>query len=100
MRPVLAARDGARVQALADELGGLETAVANVEDAASMRALVERGDVLLATVGPFTRYGTPALAAAVDAGAHYIDSTGEAPFIREVFERWGPRAPRTRAVRC
>jgi short subunit dehydrogenase-like uncharacterized protein len=92
VRPVLAARNRARVQALADELGGLETAVANVEDAASVRALVERGDVLLATVGPFMRYGTPALAAAVDAGAHYVDSTGEAPFIRAVFERWGPRA--------
>ncbi len=30
--------------------------------------------------------------AAIDAGAHYLDSTGETPFIRAVFERWGPRA--------
>jgi short subunit dehydrogenase-like uncharacterized protein len=91
-RPVLAARNRARLEQLADELGGLETQVADVEDPASVRALVERGDVLLSTVGPFTRHGTPALAAAVDAGAHYVDSTGEAPFIRQVFEHWGPRA--------
>ena len=91
-RPVLAARNRARVQALAEELGGLESAVADVNDPASVRALVERGDVLLATVGPFMRYGEVALAAAIDAGAHYVDSTGEAPFIREVFGRWGPRA--------
>ncbi|HSZ68805.1 MAG TPA: saccharopine dehydrogenase NADP-binding domain-containing protein, partial [Solirubrobacteraceae bacterium] len=91
-RPVLAARDRGRVEALAAELGGLESAVADVRDARSVRALVARGDVLLSTVGPFTRYGEAALAAAVDAGAHYVDSTGEAPFIRAVFERWGPRA--------
>lgn len=91
-RPVLAGRDRGRLEALAAELGGLETAVANVADPRSVRALVGRGDVLLATVGPFMRYGEAALAAAVDAGAHYVDSTGEAPFIRAVFERWGPRA--------
>ena len=34
----------------------------------------------------------PAAAAATTAGAHYIDSTGEPPFIREVFERYGPAA--------
>jgi short subunit dehydrogenase-like uncharacterized protein len=91
-RPVLAARNRSRLEQLADELGGLETQVADVGDPSSVRALVERGDVLLSTVGPFMRYGTPALAAAVDAGAHYVDSTGEAPFIREVFEHWGARA--------
>ncbi len=91
-RPVLAARDRARVEALAAELGGLEIAVADVADPRSVRALVQRGDVLLTTVGPFMRYGEAALVAAIDAGAHYVDSTGESPFIRDVFERWSPRA--------
>jgi short subunit dehydrogenase-like uncharacterized protein len=94
-RPVLAARDGARVSALADELGGLEWAVADVSGVggtASVRALVERGDVLVSCVGPFQRWGAPAVEAAIDAGAHYLDSTGETPFIRRVFEHWGPRA--------
>jgi short subunit dehydrogenase-like uncharacterized protein len=91
-RPVLAARDGARVRALADELGGLEWAVADVGRPESVRALVERGDVLVSCVGPFQRWGAPAVEAAIDAGAHYLDSTGETPFIRRVFEEWGPRA--------
>ena len=56
------------------------------------RDLVERDDVLVTTVGPFARWGEPALRAAVDKGAHYLDSTGEPPFIRGVFETWGPRA--------
>ncbi|MCW3014090.1 MAG: saccharopine dehydrogenase [Solirubrobacterales bacterium] len=91
-RPVLAARNPERLQALAAELGGLPTRVADVEDPTSVAALVQRGDVLLSTVGPFTRWGAPAVEAALAKGAHYLDSTGEGAFIRRVFEGWGPRA--------
>jgi short subunit dehydrogenase-like uncharacterized protein len=91
-RPVLAARSEARVRALAEELGGLDWALADVERPESVHALVERGDVLVSTVGPFTRWGEPAVQAAVAAGAHYLDSTGEGAFIREVFERHGAGA--------
>jgi short subunit dehydrogenase-like uncharacterized protein len=48
--------------------------------------------VLVSTVGPFMRWGEPAVRAAIDAGAHYLDSTGEPPFIRAVFERHGVAA--------
>jgi short subunit dehydrogenase-like uncharacterized protein len=91
-RPLLVARDRARVEALAAELGGLESAVAEVARPAGLAELVEAGDVLVTTVGPFARWGDAALDAAIGAGAHYIDSTGEPAFIRRVFEREGPRA--------
>jgi short subunit dehydrogenase-like uncharacterized protein len=91
-RPLLAGRSQARLRALATELGGLDTAVADVGRPESVADLVEAGDVLVTTVGPFTRWGEPALRAAIDKGAHYVDSTGEPPFIRDVFETWGPRA--------
>src|SRR3954451_3549816 len=91
-RPVLAARNPERVVALAAELGGLETGVAEVSQPAAIRALLEPGDVLISTVGPFSRWGEAAVTAAIEAGAHYLDSTGEPPFIREVFERHGPAA--------
>lgn len=95
--PVLAARDRKRAEALAIELAGSQQPAAEVLEADvhrpdTVRALVERGDVLVSTVGPFTRWGSAAVEAAVAAGAHYLDSTGEPGFIREVFERWGPRA--------
>jgi short subunit dehydrogenase-like uncharacterized protein len=54
--------------------------------------------VLVTTVGPFQRFGAPAVAAATDAGAVYLDSTGEPPFLRRVFEEFGPRAARTGAA--
>jgi short subunit dehydrogenase-like uncharacterized protein len=93
-RPVLAGRDAERLATLAKQLGGLDTAVADADRPDALRALVERGDVLVSTVGPFAHYGEPAVEAAIAAGASYLDSTGEGPFIREVFERHGPRARR------
>jgi short subunit dehydrogenase-like uncharacterized protein len=92
--PVLAARSPERLEKLGQELG-LETQVADVTDPATVRALVERGDVLISTVGPFVRWGEAAVEAAIDAGAAYLDTTGEPTFIRRVFEQYGPAAART-----
>jgi len=93
-RPLLVARNAARVGALAGELG-LESAVADATAPgaeAAIAALLSPGDVLVSTVGPFVRWGEPAVRAAIAAGATYLDCTGEPPFIRSVFERHGPAA--------
>jgi short subunit dehydrogenase-like uncharacterized protein len=92
VRPLLAGRNAASLAEMARAMDGLETAVADVSDPASVRSLLEPGDVMLATVGPFARFGDPAAEAAIDAGANYLDSTGEPAFIRRVFEEFGPRA--------
>ena len=97
-RPVLAGRNPAKLAPLAERLGGLETAVADVTEPGSLSSLLGRGDVLVTTVGPFLRLGEPAVEAAVEAGAVYLDSTGEPPFIRRVFEQHGPRAAHTGAT--
>jgi short subunit dehydrogenase-like uncharacterized protein len=102
--PVLAGRDQGRLSALAARLARAgdgtepETAVAAAEAPGALRDLIGAGDVLVSTAGPFMKVGRPVLAAAVDAGAVYLDSTGEPPFIRAVFEEFGPRAERTGAV--
>ena len=97
-RPVLAGRNPDKLTLLAERLGGLETARADVTDPAAVRALLDPGDVLVTTVGPFLRLGEPAVAAATEAGAVYLDSTGEPPFVRRVFEEFGPRADRATLV--
>jgi short subunit dehydrogenase-like uncharacterized protein len=95
LEPVLAARTQSKLDELAAELGAdLETRTADVSDPPSVAALVELGDVLVTTVGPFAKWGQPAAAAATTKRAHYIDSTGEPQFIREVFERYAPPAER------
>lgn len=97
-RPVLAGRSEERVAALADRLGGLEWRVADVARPGSVFALVAEGDVLISTVGPFARWGEPAVRAALAAPAVYLDSTGEPPFIRRVHEEFGPPAARAGAT--
>ncbi|GAA2531549.1 hypothetical protein [Winogradskya humida] len=39
--------------------------------------------------------GEPAANAAVTAGAHYLDTTGEPSFIRRIFDHYGPLAERS-----
>lgn len=105
MAPVLAGRSEDSLVELVAELAAhapLNAAptwqVANVGDPPTVRALVSSpDDVLVTTVGPFSRLGSAALDAAVDQGCGYVDSTGEPGFIRQVFEVAGPRAERTGA---
>jgi hypothetical protein len=93
VRPLLAGRDPARLEALASSLPvELPTAVADVNRPATLRRLVEPGNVLISTVGPFARWGDPAVEAAIEAGGVYLDSTGEATFIRRIFQRYGQAA--------
>jgi short subunit dehydrogenase-like uncharacterized protein len=97
-RPLLAGRSERRLAELAERLGGLERRIADVDRPDTVAALLEPGDVLLTTVGPFVRWGEPALRAAITARGVYIDSTGEPPFIRRVFEESGPPALRAGAT--
>jgi short subunit dehydrogenase-like uncharacterized protein len=43
-------------------------------------------DVVVSTVGPFTSLGRPVVDAAVAAGVHYVDSTGEPGFMQELYD--------------
>ncbi len=91
-RPVLAGRSPERLATLAEALGGLSWRQADVTVASSVQELGRAYDVLISTVGPFARLGEPVVAAAIDAGATYLDSSGEPAFIRRVFEDHGPQA--------
>jgi short subunit dehydrogenase-like uncharacterized protein len=92
LRPLLAGRDQARLRVVAGELGGLDVAVADAQQPDTVRDLLNAGDVLVTTVGPYARYGLSGLEAALEVGAHYLDVAGEPGFVRRVFEDYGPRA--------
>ncbi|MGE0519708.1 MAG: trans-acting enoyl reductase family protein [Candidatus Binatia bacterium] len=82
---LLAGRSRSRLEALARALGGADFAVARVEDSASLDALARRARVLINCAGPFVDLGEPVVRAAIGAGAHYADTTGEQPFVHDVF---------------
>lgn len=91
-------RVGCRVGAFAPIDSAPTWQVAEVGDQGSVNALLASpADVLVSTVGPFTHLGAPAITAAINAGASYVDSTGEPPFIREVFEHYDSKAQVTGA---
>jgi short subunit dehydrogenase-like uncharacterized protein len=92
-RMVLAGRNAAKLEILAEEIGdGAGARAVPLDDAAGLRNLLEPCAAVIACAGPFRLHGEPVLAAAVDARTHYLDTTGEQPFMRTVFERYGEAA--------
>jgi len=82
---LLAARNASKLQNLAAQLGGADTIVVDVCDQAALDALAGRAQVLINCVGPFVDYGEPVVRAAIAAGTHYLDTTGEQPFVKAMF---------------
>lgn len=69
-----------------------ETIVADVDDPASLKEMASRTRVVLNLVGPYTRYGRPVVEACVAARAHYLDISGEIPFVRQIIDAFNDRA--------
>lgn len=80
-----AARNREKLRRLAAEIDGVETSEVDVGDRDSLDRLAARSRVIINTVGPFIDYGEPVVRAAVANGAHYLDTTGEQPFMKAML---------------
>ena len=90
---ILSGRSEGKLRALAGELErDVPVQAAQLDDPRSLRALLSDCAVVIDCAGPFVRYGEPVLRAAVETSTHYLDTTGEQPYIRMAFERYGPGA--------
>ncbi len=89
---LIAGRDRGKLEALSEELGGVPLAAVAIDDPAGLREMLEPCSAVVACAGPFGLHGEPVVAAAVDTGTHYLDTTGEQGFMRMVFDRYGTRA--------
>ncbi|WP_338772787.1 saccharopine dehydrogenase NADP-binding domain-containing protein [Nocardia vulneris] len=65
---------------------------ADVESPASLDAMAARTRVVVTSVGPWLRYGENLVAAAVNAGCHYLDLTAEPPFVRWSIDKFHDQA--------
>ncbi len=90
LRWAAAARDRGRLQRALAQVGAHapELLQADVERPETLAALAARARVVLDLVGPYTRYGRPVIEACVQHGAHYVDLTGELPFVRAMIDRF------------
>jgi trans enoyl reductase len=100
-RIALAGRSTERLRAVRDTLGeSAQSWPVLAADAASPSTLNEmaaRTRVVVTTVGPYTRYGLPLVAACAGAGTDYADLTGEPPFVRSSIDLYHKQAVDTGA---
>ena len=90
---ILAGRNQAKLDALVADLGiDVPTRAIPIDDARGLRNLCGDSAALIACAGPFYLYGEPVMAAAAETGTHYLDTTGEQPFIQLGLDRYGPVA--------
>lgn len=83
---VLSGRNAAKLEAVKRDLGvDWPVRPAAVDDPAALRAAFAGASVVINCAGPFTFYGAPVIEAAIAAGAHYCDTTGEQPYMQRVF---------------
>ena len=66
--------------------------VADSHQPDTLKRMAESARVLVNMVGPYARYAPNVVKAAVEAGTHYVDITGEPDFINETFLRYDEMA--------
>jgi short subunit dehydrogenase-like uncharacterized protein len=97
----LAGRSTERLLAVRDSLGEAAREWpligADAASPSSLNDLAARARVVVTTVGPYTKYGLPLVAACAAAGTDYADLTGETMFIRDSIDTYHEQAADTGA---
>ncbi len=106
LRWAIAGRNREKLESVRAGLGAGAAAVpvliADSADRPSLDRIAREARVVCSTVGPFTLHGRELVAACVDAGTDYCDSTGEPQFVRAMIDLHHARARETgaRIVPC
>lgn len=85
-----AGRDPDKVRTvLAEEgvKGSYETLAADASERTSLTEMARRARVVCNLVGPYTQLAAPVIEACVAEGSHYLDLTGEIPFVAATIDR-------------
>jgi short subunit dehydrogenase-like uncharacterized protein len=100
-RIALAGRSAERLLAVRETLGesarSWPVLVADASSPSTLDAMAVQTQVVVTTVGPYTRYGLPLVAACAAAGTDYADLTGEAMFVRNSIDLYHKQAVDTGA---
>ena len=100
---ILAGRDALKLDAAAaaaraagGEVAGVRPA--SIDDPEALIGALDGAAAVINAAGPFIRTGAPVLRAAIAAGTHYVDTTGEQPWIRDTFDVFDARPRRSAGV--
>ncbi len=95
-RIALAGRSTDRLKSIRETLGesaqSWPVLQADASSPSTLEAMAAQTRVVVTTVGPYSRYGLPLVAACAAAGTDYADLTGEPPFIRDSIDLYHKQA--------
>lgn len=100
----IAGRSESKLNALLQELKSQNPnrALPGVEVAqlekADLERLAKTTKVLITTVGPYHKYGTAVVEACVETGTHYLDVTGEVPWVKDIIDHHHAKAKLNGAI--
>jgi short subunit dehydrogenase-like uncharacterized protein len=103
VRWAIAGRDRQKLESVMAQVGvNVDILIADSQDRAAIDAIVSQTRVVLNTAGPFGIYGDEIVAACVLHGTHYVDITGETPWVRDLIDRHHIQAAAdgTRIIPC
>jgi short subunit dehydrogenase-like uncharacterized protein len=90
---VLAGRSGERLARVAEAVGtDAPVRVAAVDELRALRRCFEDCAAVINCAGPFTHYGETVVRAAIESATHYVDTTGEQPFMKLIADRYDEAA--------
>ncbi|KAF4121344.1 short-chain dehydrogenase-like protein [Geosmithia morbida] len=105
LRWAVAGRSESKLQAVIDECKKLNPnrvqpaiELADSDSDASVTALVKKTYVLITAVGPYCMYGSGVFRACAQNGTHYIDCTGEFPWVARMIEEYEDAAKASGAL--
>ena len=92
---VAAGRDRQRIEEALKAIPGIENADYQIEEVehsvSGLTRLFTGRKVICNTVGPFARFGEVSIEAALAAGCHYVDTTGEQAWMLQMQEKFHRR---------
>ncbi len=100
-RIALAGRTPAKLEAvratLGEEAQSWPILTVDADRPSTLDDMAARTRVVVTTVGPYSKYGLPLVAACAKAGTDYADLTGEAMFVRQSIDDFHKQAIDTKA---
>ncbi|KAK4692370.1 hypothetical protein P7C71_g4819, partial [Lecanoromycetidae sp. Uapishka_2] len=100
----VAGRSRTKLLAIVDELKvsnsdrtqpAIEVATLSPQD---LEKLARKTRVLINTIGPYYLYSTPVVETCANNGTHYLDVTGEAPWVLEMIKKYHETAKANHAI--
>lgn len=89
----IAGRNASKLKELKESLSGdIPSFVVDLSKPSTIDEVCKKTVCLISCAGPFTKIGMPVVEACLRNRTHYVDSTGEFPFVRLVAERFHAEA--------